>query len=138
MRSTKIVVASAVSRLATMLSGAPPQNSLPTMVAQTKSPKELPNDRERENKWVYRSVVAFWRSVFTLFMEGVAAYGAMMHGISFDAVLIATRCSSWRSAGRTTFEAAHEHGPYLKSEHSDAVELDRVATTPVGHVAEIG
>jgi hypothetical protein len=107
-------------------------------VAQTKPPKELPNDRERENKWVYRSVAAFWPSVFTFFMEGFAAYGAMMHGISVDAVLTATRCSNSWSAGRTTFGAAHEHGPDLKSEHSDVVELDRVATTPVGRVVEIG
>jgi hypothetical protein len=137
MRSTKIAMASAVIRLAAMRSGASPRTSLPTMVAQTKPPKELLNDRERENKWVDRSVAAFWPSVFTFFMEGFAAYGAMMHGISVDAVLTATRCSSSWSAGRTTFEAAHEHGPHLKSEHSDAVEFDRAATTPIGR-AEIG
>jgi hypothetical protein len=107
-------------------------------VVQTKPPKELPNDRERESKWVYRSVAAFWPSVFTFFMEGFAAYGATMHGISADAVLTATRVFSPWSAGRTTFEAAHEHGPHLKSEHSDVVELDRVAAIPVGRVAEIG
>jgi hypothetical protein len=121
-----------------MRSGGSPRTSLPTMVAQTKPRKELPNDRERENKWVDRSVAAFWPSVFTFFMEGFAAYGAMMHGISVDAVLIATRCSSSWSAGRKTFEAAREHGLHLKSEHSDVVELDRVATIPVGRVAEIG
>jgi hypothetical protein len=136
MSSTKIVVASAVNRLSTKLSRATLQKSLPTVVAQTKSPNELPNDRERENKWVYRSVVAFWPAVFAFFMEGFAAYGAM-RGIPVDAVLATARSSISWSAGRTTFEAAHD-GPHLKSEHSDAVERDRVATTPIGRAAEIG
>jgi hypothetical protein len=108
------------------------------MVAQTTSPKELPNDREREDKWVYRSVAAFWPSVFTFFMEGFVAYGAMMHGISVDAVLTAARTSRSWSTGRATIEAAREHGPHLKSEHSNVVELDRVATNPVGRIAEMG
>jgi len=137
MRSTKIIMASAASRFAATLGGATPRTSPPTMVAQTK-PQEHPNDREREDKCVYRSVAAFWPSVFTFFMEGFAAYGTSMHGISVDAVLTATRVSSSWLAGRTTSKAAREYGPHLKSEHLDAVELGRVATTPVGRIAEIG
>ena len=111
MRSTKIVAASAASRLAAILGGAARQNSLPTMVAQTEPPKEFANDRERERKCVYRSVAAFWPSVFTFFMEGFAAYGTSMHGISVDAVLTATRVSSSWLAGRTASKTAHEHDP---------------------------
>jgi hypothetical protein len=97
MRNTKI----AASRLAALLSGANPQTSPPTMAVQTKSPKEVSNGREHEDKWADRPGTAFCWSVFTFFMEGFAAYGALMHGISVEAVLTAARSPYPWSARRT-------------------------------------
>jgi hypothetical protein len=135
MRSTKIVVVSAVSRLTAMPGGASLRTSPPTTVVQTKPPKELPNDHEREDKWVDRSVAAFWPSVFTFFMEGFAAYGASMHptaAFSVEAALTVARRPHPCSASRTPIAAEHEHGPYLISESGNVVGLDRGSKIPVG------
>jgi hypothetical protein len=141
MKNTRIVVALAVSGRAAMLSGVNPQTSPPTMVAQTESPKELPNGRERKDGWADRPGTAFWWSVFTFFMEGYATYGASMHptaAFSVEPVLTATKRPHPWSASRTPIAADYEHGPYLISENGHVVELDRVAALPVSQVAGIG
>ena len=85
MRNTRIVVGLAVSSLAAMLSGARPQTSPPSMTAQTESPEQVPNGREREDEWADRPGTALWWSVFMFFMEGFATYGAVAHGVSVEA-----------------------------------------------------
>jgi hypothetical protein len=110
MKNTRTVVASAVSRLAAQLSGATSDTSPPTITAQTKSP-ELPNGRERKDEWPDRPGTSL---VFTFFIEGFATYGALMHGVSVEAVLIAARRAQPRSASRTPIAAVHEHGSDIR------------------------
>jgi hypothetical protein len=101
------------------------------MVAPTKSPEALLNGRERGDKWIYRPSAAFWRPAFTFFVESFAAYGALMHGISIEAVLAAARHPHPWSASRMPIAAAREHAPHLKStDDDDIVEFDRVAGQP--------
>jgi hypothetical protein len=133
MKNTRIVVASAVSRLS-LLNGASPQISPPTMAGRT----EIPNARKRKDECADRPGTAFWWSVYTFFMEGFATYGASMHGVSVEAVLTAARHFHPRSASRTPIAAEHERAPYPISENCNVVELDRVAALPIGQVAGIG
>jgi hypothetical protein len=124
MRNTRIVVASAVSRLAARLNGARPQTSPPAVAAQTESPEQIPNGREREDEWADRPGTALWWSVFRFFMEGFATYGAVAHGVSVEAVLTAARLPHPWSARRTPIAAEHEHDAYPRSENGNVVELD--------------
>jgi len=122
-----------------MPGGANRQTFRPTMAAQTKSPKELPNGREREDECADRPGVALWWSVFTFFVEGFAAYAASMHptaAASVEAALTVARRPDPRSAGRAQITHKHEHGPDLISENG--IELDRVAPSPVSQVAGLG
>jgi hypothetical protein len=93
MKDTRRVVALAVSGHAAMPGGANPQTSQPTMAPQARSPKELPDDREKD-EWAGRSGTPFGWSVFTFVMEGFATYGASMHlvaAFSVEAALTAAR-----------------------------------------------
>ena len=79
---------------AAMPGGANRQTFRPTMAAQTKSHKELPNGCEREDECADRRGPALWRSVFTFFMERFGAYAASMHltaAFFVEAALIAAR-----------------------------------------------
>jgi hypothetical protein len=90
MKNTRIVTVAA-SRHAAIRGGANRQTFSPTMAAQIKSPKKLPNGREREDECTDRRGAALWWSVFTFLMDGFATYGAAVHGVSIEAVLTAAR-----------------------------------------------
>jgi hypothetical protein len=140
MKNTRRVVALAASGHAAIAGGANRQTFPPTMAAQTKSPKELPNGREREDECADRPGTALWWSVVTFFMEGFAVYGASMHptaAFSVEAVLTAARRPLPWSARRTPIAAAHERVSYLISENGNVIRLDRVAAIPLSQVAGI-
>jgi hypothetical protein len=88
-----------------------------TMAARIKSPRKLPDGREREDESTDRPGAALWSSVFAFLMEGFAAYGAAVHGVSNEAVLNAARRPHPWSARRAPISAEHEHGPHLISEN---------------------
>ena len=134
MKQTRLVVGVAASGHAAMRGGANRQTFSPTMAARIKSPKKLPNGREREDESTDRPGAALWSSVFAFLMEGFAAYGAAVHSVSIEAVLNAARRPHPWSARRTPISAEHEHGPHPISENGNVAELDRVVATPVSHV----
>lgn len=109
MKNTKIVVALAASGQAAMRGGANRQTFSPEMATQTKFPKKLPNGREREDECTDRPGATRWSSVFAFLMEGFAAYGAAVYGVSIEAVLNTARRPHPWSARRTPIPAEHEH-----------------------------
>jgi hypothetical protein len=138
MKSTRVVAEMAASGHAATRGGANRQTFSPTMAARIKSPKELPKGREREDECTNHRGTTLW-SVFTFFMEGFAAYGAAVHGVSVGAALAAARFPRPWSARRTPIAAEGEHGRAdLMSENGSVVELERVAMIPVSQVAAIG
>jgi len=111
MKSTRLVTGMAASGRAAMPGGANRQTFSSTMAARIKSPKKLPNGCEREDECTDRPGAALWSSVFAFLMEGLAAYGVAVHGVSIEAILTAARRSRPWSARRTPIPAEHEHGP---------------------------
>jgi hypothetical protein len=83
MKSTRLVTGMAASGRAAMPGGANRQTFSPTMAAQI----EFPNDRRRKDECTDRRVTARWSSVFAFLMEGLAAYGVAVHGVSIEAIL---------------------------------------------------
>ncbi|SRR6266480_1361628 len=141
MKSTRIVVVGTASCHAAIPGGANCQIFAPPMAAQTKPPKELRNDREREDEGADRRGVALWRSAFTFFVEAFAAYAASMHpstAFPVEAALIAAkRIYPW-PAGRTPITAEQERGPHPIFGRGNAVELEHVAAIPAIEVAGVG
>jgi hypothetical protein len=109
MNNTRIVTGLAASGHAAMRGGANRQTFSSERATQIKFHEKFPNGREREDGCADRRGTALWWSVFTFLMEGVATYGAAVHGISVEAVLTAARHPHPWSARRTTIAA--EHGP---------------------------
>jgi hypothetical protein len=138
MKSTRTVVAVAASAHAAKRGGANRRGFPSTMAAQTRSPKQLPNGREREDECADRPGTALWWSVFTFFMEGFAAYGAAVHGVSVEAFWTAAKAAHPWSARRTPIATEDEHGLHLISENGNVVEFDRAVTIPVSQAARIG
>jgi hypothetical protein len=122
MKTTRIVAAVPASGYASMRGGANRQSFPSTMAARTRSPKQPANGREHEDESTDRSVTALWRSVFTFFMEGFAAYGAAVHGVSVEALLTAAKTAHPWSARRTPIATEDEHGLHLISENGNVVE----------------
>jgi len=120
MKKTRLVVVPASGHTA-MPGGANRQTFSSTMAARIKSPKKLPDGREREDESTDRPGAALWSSVFAFLMEGFAAYGAAVHGVSIEAVLNAAwRPHPW-SARRAPISAEPEHAP---------IRYPRTATSP--------
>ena len=135
MKSTRTVVAVAASAHAAKRGGANRRGFPSTMAARTGSSKELPDGREREDD---RPSTALWRSVFMFLMEGFAAYGAAVHGVSVEAFWTAAKAAHPWSARRTPIATEDEHGLHLISENGNVVEFDRAVTIPVSQAARIG
>jgi hypothetical protein len=116
MRKTRLVVVPA-SGHAAMRGGANRQTFSPEMATQIKSPKKLPDNRERDDESTDRPGAALWSSVFAFLMEGFAAYGAAVHGVSIGAVLNAARRPHPWSARRAPISAERGHGSHPISEN---------------------
>jgi hypothetical protein len=129
-----MAAAVAASGHALMRGGANRQTFPSTMAARTGSSKELPDGREREDD---RPSTALWRSVFMFLMEGFAAYGAAVHGVSVEAFLTAARTAQPWSARRTPIAPEDEHGLHLISENGNVVELGRTVTIPASKSLEL-
>jgi hypothetical protein len=133
MKKTRLVVVPA-SGHAAMPGAANRQTFSSTMAARIKSPRKLPDGREREDESTDRPGAALWSSVFAFLMEGFAAYGAAVHGVSVEAVLNAARRPHPWSARRAPISAEHERGSHPISENGNVVESDRVVAIPVSRV----
>jgi len=82
MKNIRLVVGVPASGDAAMPGGANRQTFSPTMAAQI----QFSNDRRRKDECTDRRVTVRWSSVFAFLMEGFAAYGAAVHGVSIEAV----------------------------------------------------
>jgi hypothetical protein len=111
MKKTRLVLVVPASGHAAMPGGANRQTFSSTMAARIKSPKKLPNGCEREDECTDRPGAALWSSVFAFLMEGFAAYGAAVHGVSIEPFPTTARRPDPWSARRTPIPAEHEHGP---------------------------
>jgi hypothetical protein len=118
MKKTRLVVVPA-SGHAAMPGGANRQTFSSTMAARITPPKKLPDGRECADESTDRPGAALWSSVFAFLMEGFAAYGAAVHGVSIGAVLNAARRPHPWSARRAPISAEPEHGPHPISENGN-------------------